>query len=126
MAPDGGCPHCGGLVPSRSGIVGDPAPVQAQLAQLREETLQTKGLVDKMANELSSRNEALIQSRADYARVEGEIEAMRSEVLTWQQQATDVHERMRQRDAERHAALGQLKNSLSDLVEETRDDPAVE
>jgi hypothetical protein len=123
IAPDGGCPHCGGIVPSPSGIVGDPAPVQAQLAELREETMQTKGLVDKMSAELSSRNEALIQSRADYARVEGEIEAMRSEVLNWQQQAVDVHERMRQRDAERQAALGQLKNSLADLVEETRDAP---
>lgn len=126
IAPDGGCPHCGGLVPSPTGVIGDPAPVQAQLAQLRDETNHTKELVDKMAAELSDRNQALIQSRADYSRVENEIEAMRSEMLNWQEQAMDVHERMRQRDAERQAALGQLKNSLVDLVEETRAEPAQE
>ncbi len=123
IAPDGGCARCNGLVPSPSDQAGmDPNAIQVQLSQLRNDAGQTKELVDKMSAEIANRNEALIQSRAEFARVQGEIESMRGDMQTWQQQAQDVHERIRQRDVERQAALSQLTNSLSDLVDESDDD----
>lgn len=118
---DGGCPHCQGLVPSPSGAaVGDPAGFQTQLAELRRESEQTRSLVDNMTSELAQRNQALIQSRADYTRMQTEMEGMRGEMKTWQHQVQDVHARMKQRDAERQAALAELTSSLSELVDEAK------
>ncbi len=114
------CPNCGVGDPC-AGMHGGPATTPAydlsgQVEEIRLATASFRKELDEVNAQLEARGQALVQTRAQLSRVQNDVGNLRGNLATWQTSVQQLHQQIRQRDAERLAALGEMSQSLQQLM----------
>lgn len=111
-----GCPQCGGPGGSWAGA-GD---LPTQVAEIRQRTAELQEQLDAVSAESADRGRSLIQTRAEFARLQNELGQVRQQLQEGEQSMRGLQTEMRQRDLERMNSLNALLNKLERLVAENQ------
>jgi len=108
------CPECGqGGLAAASGT-----NVSGELEQFRMQSAEFRKELDAVNDELANRGQSLVQTRAELARVTTEIRSVRTDVSQWQTSMHQLHKKIRERDAARLAALGELSDNIEQIMQQ--------
>ena len=119
------CPNCGVNDPA-GGIHGGPATTPAydlsgQVEEIRLATASFRKELDDVNTQLEARGQALVQTRAQLSRVQNDVGNLRGNLANWQTSVHQLHQQIRQRDAERLAALGEMSQSLQQIMRKPKE-----
>lgn len=111
-----GCPQCGGP----GSAWGATADLPAQVADIQQRTVHLQEQLDSVTTEAAERGQTLIQTRAEFARVQSELARLRQQLLDWEQSVQGLQAEMRHRDRERMESLNALLSKLERIVAENQ------
>ena len=107
-----GCPQCGNH--GQATLAG--GDLTGQVAEIREQTAELREALDHVSSEAAERSRALIQTRAEFGRVQNELYQVQRRLNDWEQSVTELQEEMRMRDRERMNSLNALLSRLERIV----------
>ena len=92
--------------------------VRQDIAKLSTETDGLRARMESMEEQLVSRTNELIDTRAEYQRTRREIATIREDMARWQGNLASLREKLQQREEQRRAQLSQLTTTLSRVLEQ--------
>ncbi len=107
------CPKCGEPGPPQ---VPPPAELTAQLEQLQADTAACREQMAEVGAELQQRGQLLIQTRGELARVQNDVMLLRSNVSQWQSSMQQIHEQIREREAQRNEMVNAMLLEVQKVV----------
>lgn len=83
-----------------------------QVQEIQELTSGLQGEMASMQKELQLRGQALVDTRSQLMKVEEDVVSVRADLKQWQLSMRNIHRQIRERDAERLAALSEMAQSI--------------
>jgi hypothetical protein len=108
------CPECGN--PGAAAPM--PYDLVEKVTQIQNSSDEFRKELDGVNNELVQRGQALVQTRAELARVQSDVVQLRDNVTHWQGSMKQLHQQIRRRDAERLAMLNELSSGLRNVLQD--------
>ena len=86
------------------------------MQDIRSVTIGLQEELEDVNQQLVSRGNALVQTRAQLSQVQTDVSELRGDVQHWRSSMHEVHRQIRERDAQRLATLTELARSLQEAA----------
>ena len=115
------------IMPAQHFALDDSEYLRTQMDEIASETANLRNRLTSMEGELRQRGDALIQTRAEVARLQNELLGVQTQVTknssVWQQQLADLQASLEAREQQRSSRLRELTRMVSDILQSNLSKP---
>ena len=110
------CPDCKSPHEMEPPNIQPAFDLAGEVQDIRSVTIGLQAELDDVNQQLVSRGNALVKTRAQLSQVQTDVSELRGDVQQWRSSMSEVHRQIRERDAQRLATLTELARSLQEAA----------